>query len=166
MTPPLGSTRGVSLGEGRVRGATPGSILPRVNHLVVSRKALDGVEGAVLLAPAGLLRGNGSSSLRDKLEAELKDGARSVLLDLSRVDAADSACLGHFLDVQERLRARGGALILAALPAQVQVVFESIGLLGFFSVAESVTEAEAALRLGSDFGRSGSGSDLGRPPLS
>ena len=136
-------------------------------QLAVTRRELQGVEGGVLLQPVGVLRGLGSASLRQQLENELRGGARSVLLDLSGVEAADSACLGHLLDVQERLRARSGALILAALPEPVRTVFESIGLLGFFILAESVGEAEAALRLGSDFGRSGSGSgsDFGRAPL-
>lgn len=135
--------------------------------LTIARRELQGVEGGVLIQAMGALRGAGSLALRDQLEHELAAGSRAVLLDLSRVDTAESATLGHLLDVHERLRSAGGVLILAGLTDPVRLVFDSIGLLGFFSLADSVGEAEAALRLGSDFGRSsGSGSDLGRAPLS
>lgn len=124
----------------------------------ISRRALEGVEGGALLAPAGVLRGTASLSLREAFEREMREGAKALLLDLGAVESIDSATMGFLLDAHERLRARNGTLVLAALSPAVQMVLDSVGLLGFFTVAETVSDAAAALRLGSDLGKAGSGS--------
>ncbi len=62
------------------------------------------------------------------LEAEINtladDGARKIVLDVERIEYADSAALGVLLHASSAVRAKGGRLLLAAPNERLQDLFK------------------------------------------
>ena len=62
--------------------------------------------------------------VREHLEVAADAGARVVVLDMGEVAFVDSSALRELLRADGTLRARGGALVLAAVPATAVRLFE------------------------------------------
>lgn len=104
-----------------------------------------GRDGALVLAPRGPIRARNFELFREHVDAQLEQGAHLVVVDCKDVEYLDSSTAGYLLMVHDRLKARLGGLALARLSTGVRVVIDSIGLTSFFSVADTVDEAIAAL---------------------
>lgn len=99
---------------------------------------------ARVLALAGDLDAHTAPEFQAALEATLADGDARIVADGAALTYVSSAGLGVFMAHLEPARARGGDLVIAALPERI---FETFDLLGFpevFRFAETV-EAAAAL---------------------
>lgn len=71
--------------------------------------------------------------LREQLDAASAASAE-VAVDLSRVDYADSTALGLLVGTRNRLRERGGRLILVAPSIHMKKLLEYAGLSASFEV--------------------------------
>ncbi len=87
-------------------------------------------------------------SVREALDAAIRDGCRRIVLDLSRVEYVDSSALGLLVWADHRLQPLSGALLLAGAGRDVTRILELSGLIGVAPsvfVSESVEAALAAL---------------------
>jgi stage II sporulation protein AA (anti-sigma F factor antagonist) len=73
------------------------------------------------------------------------EGARSVIVDLSKVDLITSAGIRVLVMMAQRLGRSGGALVLCALSAKVRGVFDIAGLLTQFKIVDSRGDAAALI---------------------
>lgn len=80
--------------------------------------------------------------IREQVDAALeKSGARTLLLDLSRVSFMDSSGLGFILGRYRCLREKGGKVILVAPRAQVRRVLELSGVGRIMKISASIENA-------------------------
>ncbi len=114
--------------------------------LSISERPLTGVTDGVLLAPAGQLRARGGETFRAHVEALLDRAPTALIIDLGQTDSIDSTGVGYLLRVHDRLAAQGAPMALASPSQSVRIVLDSIGLTEFFTVCESVDDAEATIR--------------------
>lgn len=114
--------------------------------LSITERPFPGVDDGVLLAPAGQLRARGGEAFRAHVEALLERAPTALIIDLGQTESIDSSGAGYLLRVHDRLAAQGAPMALVAPSPGVRVVLDSIGLTEFFTVCESVSDAEAAIR--------------------
>lgn len=79
--------------------------------------------------------------LRERLVALVEDGARQVVVDLSRVEFLDSTGLGVLVGAFKRLRNVGGDLSLVCPRERLLKIFRITGLDGVFTIHDSVGAA-------------------------
>ena len=79
--------------------------------------------------------------LRERLVELVEQGARHVIVDLSRVEFLDSTGLGVLVGGLKRLRSHDGDLTLVCTQHRILKVFEITGLTKVFSIHESVDAA-------------------------
>jgi anti-sigma B factor antagonist len=77
--------------------------------------------------------------------APVADAGRALILDLAGLRFCDCAGLSLFLRVQQRARAAGGSLHLAALTPQVLRVITAARLADVLPITASVADTVAAL---------------------
>ena len=90
--------------------------------------------------------------LRERLVELVEAGARSVIVDLSRVEFLDSTGLGVLVGALKRLRAVGGSLALVCGHERLLKIFRITALDRVFSLYDTVEAATAAT--GADAGQS------------
>jgi anti-anti-sigma factor len=89
--------------------------------------------------------------LRGSARGLLEAGAKSLLVAATRLEFADSASIGTFLELDGDCRARGGAFVLYGLSARMRRVVSDTGLDGRFRIAAD--EAAARVAAGPSAGR-------------
>src|SRR5690606_18575548 len=94
------------------------------------------VRGEVAVYPAG--------ALRERLLATIEGGARSVVVDLNRVDFLDSTGLGVLVGALKRLKLAGGRLALVCDSEKLLKVFRITALDRVFTLHDSVEAATTA----------------------
>ncbi|MCZ6572609.1 MAG: STAS domain-containing protein [Planctomycetota bacterium] len=81
----------------------------------------------------------------DKFEAALRSAAegdvRSVVLDCEELRYINSSGFGELIRYSDRLREKGGSLVLARVPPKVGIILEMLGLKRLIPTAPSVAEA-------------------------
>src|SRR3954447_11271663 len=90
--------------------------------------------------------------LRERLVELVEAGARSVIVDLSRVEFLGSTGLGVLVGALKRLRAAGGTLALVCGHERLLKIFRITALDRVFALYDSVEAATAAT--GADAGQS------------
>ncbi len=83
--------------------------------------------------------------LRERLVELVEAGARSVVVDLSRVEFLDSTGLGVLVGALKRLRAAGGSLALVCGQERLLKIFRITALDRVFSLYDTVEAATAAM---------------------
>ena len=109
---------------------------------------LSALDGGLSLRPKGHIRARTSAEFREYVDELLDgdEGIRWLIVDFDDVLSIDSSTAGYLLNLHDTMNSRGGALALASLTPTVRVVIDSIGLMTFFMVAESVEEAVEEFR--------------------
>jgi len=103
------------------------------------------VRGALaVVAVGGELDIDSAPGLEREL-APVADAGRHLILDLAGLRFCDCAGLSLFLRVQQRARAAGGSLHLAALTPRVLRVITAARLADVLPITASVTGTAAAL---------------------
>ncbi|QBI51907.1 Anti-sigma-B factor antagonist [Streptomonospora litoralis] len=82
--------------------------------------------------------------LRSGLVDALDDGARRLVVDMSRVEFCDSTGMSVLLSVMKRAREKDGDLELVAPKPAVRKILEVTGLDAVFTVADSSDALHAA----------------------
>ena len=93
----------------------------------------DGLVGILRLA--GEARQEVIHHLHEQAERALSEGARSLVLDCARLAFMDSASTGALIRLDLDLTAKGGRLVLCAVPRVIHRLFDSAGLVGRFRLA-------------------------------
>lgn len=86
----------------------------------------DGPVGVLTLA--GEARLEVIHNLEEPVAQALGEGARSLILDLGRLEFMDSASTGALIRLEKDLTAAGGRLVLCAVPRVIQRLFDAAGL--------------------------------------
>lgn len=111
------------------RGAQMGPIVERRHD---ARLAVIRLEGELDIST--------TPGIRSLVDAEVRAGVDTVVLDMSAVTYADSSALGLIVGIDRVLGPLGGKLVLAGANRNVARVLELSGLIG---LAASVTAAES-----------------------
>jgi len=82
--------------------------------------------------------------LKQQMIALLEQGAREVVVDLTKVDYLDSTALGVLIGGLKRLREMDGNLMLVCPNARIRRVFEVTGLDKIFDMHNSEDDARKA----------------------
>jgi anti-anti-sigma factor len=112
----------------------------------IEREPLEGFPQGLVVRPAGPVKAKSCAAFRDSMGA-MVDEATQLVIDFGRVEYIDSSTAGFLLKLHDQMGAKGGALALVNLPANVRVVVDSLGLTSFFTVCDTIEEARAALAL-------------------
>lgn len=88
----------------------------------------------LIVRPGGRIDTSTCDELETALAGRLDEGATRLVVDMGAVDYIGSGGLRVLLLAARRLRAKGGLLVLAALPPGVRHVFELAGFLTLFAV--------------------------------
>jgi anti-anti-sigma factor len=103
----------------------------------------DGALGILTLS--GEARQEVIHHLQEQASQAMIEGAQSLILDCGRLAFMDSASTGVLLRLEKDLSARGGRLVLCAVPRVIQRLFESAGLAGRFPEAPDLERARKML---------------------
>ncbi len=98
----------------------------------------------MLIAFSGDLDLAEKERLRERLDAACLAGPE-VAVDLSKVDYADSTALGLLVGTRNRLRERGGRLVLVAPSPQMKKLLEYAGLDASFEVVSNYEKTATEL---------------------
>ena len=96
-----------------------------------------------VLAVAGETNLSTAPQFRRDLDQAMKVTAGDVILDLADLELVDSSALGIMIAAADRMMAERRALVLVVTGSEVLRVFAITGLLAFFSIATTRTEAMA-----------------------
>lgn len=86
--------------------------------------------------------------LRTLLQGKIKQGTRSLILDLTRVDYIDSSGMAAIIEYFRDTTKMGGVLCLAGMNPSLVSLFQVVGLSGAIPAFEAVPDAAAALKSG------------------
>ena len=86
-----------------------------------------------------------SPDVRSAMESAVNRGCVNVVLDLAKVDYADSSALSLIVWIDHILEPRGGRLVLAGATRNVARVLELSGLVGIAPTVTAAASAEDAL---------------------
>lgn len=98
----------------------------------------------VIVAVRGEIDLYTAPQLRSEFVHALDNGARRLIVDMSRVEFCDSTGISVLLSAMKRSREKGGDLILVAPNPAVTKILEVTGLDAVFSVHESIDALSAA----------------------
>ena len=104
---------------------------------VVTVELGDGLAVASVVGEADLYT---APELKSALSGLVENGARSVLVDLSRTTFLDSTTLGVLMGAVRKLRSRGGQIAIACSDPNIRKIFEITLLDRIFAMFDS-TEA-------------------------
>jgi anti-sigma B factor antagonist len=104
----------------------------------------DGVK--ILSFEGPLTIGAGDLALRDAISEALDEGARNLLVDLSRASKIDSSGIGELLAAYTRATNRGCKLKLLHLSAKLKDLLTITQLIKVFDIFEDEKEAVASFR--------------------
>jgi anti-anti-sigma factor len=103
--------------------------------------------GCWILRPVGPFAcGRGQGELRASVEEVLAKGGLRLVLDLSGVAYTDAAGIGQILHCEDRVRASGGRLVVAAACPKVREVLQMTRVAERVPVARGVPAAIRNLR--------------------
>ncbi len=97
--------------------------------------------GTIVLAISGDADLHAAPELRSRIAAEIDDGAKLVVVDLSETTFVDSMALGVLLGALKRLRASGGEMVLIVSRPDIRRIFEITLLDRIFPLYASRDEA-------------------------
>jgi anti-sigma B factor antagonist len=80
-------------------------------------------------------------AFQEEVRSRFTEGARRIVIDLSRVDHVDSSGIGIFATLAASARNSGSRLALAALPSRVEQVMRVVRLFDLIEHAPTVEEA-------------------------
>ena len=113
----------------------------RRSHLNLSITASSPKPEVALVSLEGEIDVYTSTKLKQDLTQIIADGAKFVVLNLSKVEYLDSTGLGLLIGALKRLRENKGNLVIVSPSTRITRVFEITGLYKVFSIYASETEA-------------------------
>ncbi|HEV3214424.1 MAG TPA: STAS domain-containing protein [Vicinamibacterales bacterium] len=105
-----------------------------ISQRIVGNVAVIDLSGRVTL-------GEGTETLRDKINSLLNQGHRNLILNLSGVDYVDSAGLGEIVSSYATVRRNGGSLKLVGLTSRIRDLLSITKLLTVFDTFDAEQDA-------------------------
>ncbi len=96
---------------------------------------------ATVVRPHGSIDDVAAHHLGEALMAQMDQGARSLVVDMSDVSFVTSSCLGAFMMAHKRVKKCGGGLRIANAQPLVREVLQITKLSRLFGVYDSVEQA-------------------------
>ncbi len=87
-----------------------------------------------------------STQLKETIVSTMAEGAKFVVMNLSKVEYLDSTGLGVLIGALKHLRERQGNLVIVSPSMRITRIFEITGLYKIFTIYQ--TEEEAATKEG------------------
>lgn len=103
--------------------------------------SVSGVGGVPVVSISGEVDVATAPILRDRLQELAAGGASTVVVDLHDMTFLDSTGLGVLVGALKRSREGGGELYLVAAQPRILKLLDITGLIGVFSLRETVAEA-------------------------
>ncbi|TAJ43855.1 STAS domain-containing protein [Methanofollis fontis] len=99
------------------------------------------INGTPVVPVSGRIDASTAADLEQELASAVRDGASSVVVDMTDLDYISSSGLRVLLAAKKNLSRGGGTLKIAAMKPFVREVFEISGFLRIFPVYPGVDEA-------------------------
>jgi anti-sigma B factor antagonist len=99
------------------------------------------VDGVAVVRPEGFINAHTVRQFERALEALVREGRWTILLDCSMLNYISSAGLGAIMGLIEPVRANGGDILLCQLQKNVHEIFDTLGFTELYRVFD--TEGEA-----------------------
>jgi len=96
--------------------------------------------GLIAIQLAGVVDAHTLDRFESALDKALEHGARSLLLDCSELRYMSSSGFGELIRYHDRLRERGGTMVLARVAPKVAVILEMLGLKSLIPIVDSLEE--------------------------
>jgi anti-sigma B factor antagonist len=110
-------------------------------------RAASAPDGVVRIQLAGVIDAHTLDHFEAGLNGALEHGAKSLLLDCEELRYVNSAGFGELIRYFDRIKERGGTLVLARVPPKVAVILEMLGLRSLIPIVASLEEgAEIAAK--------------------
>lgn len=90
------------------------------------------------------------AQMRDAIEEASGAGAQNILLNMRNVSKLDSSGVGELVAAHNRMKDRGGRLLLVALPARLATVLQITNLMGVLEIYTDIDTALATLNTGKE----------------
>jgi anti-sigma B factor antagonist len=100
--------------------------------------------GVNVISIEGSIDGKTAPMIRQEIGPTL-EGAKTAILDLSKVDYLSSAGLRLLLLIYREFSAKSGKLVLLGVSDDIRTVMSHTGFLNFFTLAGSMPEALQAI---------------------
>lgn len=104
------------------------------------------VDGAAVLLPAGFINAHTVRDFEEAMEALVKAGRYTILLDCRHLIYISSAGLGAIMGLIETVREHGGDILLSNLQANVFAIFDTLGFTQLYRVFGDQAQALAAIQ--------------------
>ena len=141
---PLPTRLTVSEPAGCLTSGARGYTLRQTMELDISTADLG--DGVATIAVAGEVDLYTAPALKQAISTVIDQGARSVLVDLSRTTFIDSTTLGVLMGAVKRLRPGGGELAITCYDPNIRKIFEITLLDRVFNIFDSTDAGIAHLR--------------------
>ncbi len=99
----------------------------------------------VVIDVAGRVTIGHDVKLRDEIHRAVAEGARNVLLDMSRVTKLDSSGIGELVAAHVTMKNKEGRLLLVGLPGKIATVLQITQMLGVLELYDDADSALATL---------------------
>lgn len=109
------------------------------HDLVLSAEARS--DGLVTIHVGGVIDAHTLDKFEAGLSRALEHDAKSFVLDCEELRYVNSAGFGELIRYFDRLRERGGTLVLARVPPKVAIILEMLGLKSLIPVVTTIEEA-------------------------
>ncbi len=102
-------------------------------------------DGVAVLQPSGFINAHTVRGFEEAMEALVKAGQYTILLDCRHLTYISSAGLGAIMGLIETVREHGGDILLSNLQSNVFAIFDTLGFTQLYRVFGDQSEALAAL---------------------
>jgi anti-anti-sigma factor len=98
-------------------------------------------DGVRVYEIAGMLGIEGSTDIQKLFEVCLGEGVYNTVFVLEKLEFISSAGVGAFISVAKEVRASDGDIVFAVIPSRIRRVLESLDLLDYFKIYDSIPDA-------------------------
>ena len=102
------------------------------------------VDGVAVLLPAGFINAHTVREFEEAMEALVKGGKYTILLNCRNLSYISSAGLGAIMGLIETVREHGGDILLSNLQENVFAIFDTLGFTQLYRVFGDQDQALAA----------------------
>jgi anti-anti-sigma factor len=113
--------------------------------LAIDVRAIAGVADASRISLSGPLDARSVGAFKTAIQSLQNRGVKRFVLNLADVKYVNSTGLSYLINLSESLGQGRTAVTLVGLQPKVKIIFDTMGVTGFFRTAPSVDEAAKAL---------------------
>lgn len=115
-------------------------------ELIVRGAPIPGLAASSEIVLEGGIGAGNVDALKKGLDGILGPGARFVSILMKDMRFLNSSAVNHLVELASRLQGTGGALVLVELPPKLKVMFDNLGVGGYFRYEGGAEGARTALK--------------------